>query len=110
MHRANYVMTDAIETSAIVYWAEAKNIKRDAEGYVESFQVRDNGDEGERVCKTWKTVNAAAIERAALKILTGEFEIRRDIAAQFVGKEWETDSEGVDCIIQAICFNELTYG
>jgi len=113
---AQYLMTDAVETSAIAYWAEARNIKRSepddgtSVGYVTSFQVRDGGYEGPRVSDKWITVDSKAIAEAIEKIRNGVVKVRRDIAAQFVGEEWDHDIEGVDVVIQTICFNNLVFG
>ncbi|MCA3018814.1 MAG: hypothetical protein ING66_09435 [Rhodocyclaceae bacterium] len=104
------VMTDAIEGAGIAYWAEVKAVKRNAEGYVTSFEVRDGGYEGERVSDAWKIVNRHAVQNAVARLLSGEFAVRRDLAAQFVGEDWEYDQDGVDALIQAICFDELTFG
>lgn len=110
MKRAFYVMTDAIETSALVYWAEARNVCRNGDGYVTSFQVRDAGNEAERHSDVWVTVNSKIIEAHAKRLLNGTIAVRRDIAAQFIGREWETDSEGIDAIIQSICFSGIIFG
>lgn len=106
---AEYVMTDAVEGSGIAYWAEIKNVKR-AGGYVTSFQVRDAGLEGPRESEKWVTVNERKVNAAAQKLRDGNVEAARRISAQFCGKEWEYDSEGVDCIIQAIAFGKLIFG
>jgi hypothetical protein len=106
---AQYLMIDALDGPAIAYWAEVKNVKHDEQGKCLSFQVRDGGYEDERVSKEWVTITELKIEHAAMCLLSGTIEVRRDIAAQFIGKEWKYDSEGVDCIIQAICFDKLIF-
>lgn len=105
-----YFLTDAVEGPGVAYWAEAKDVQRDEHGYVTSFKVRDGGYESDRVSKNWKTVNEKSVKKAVADILSGEMEVRRDLAAQFIGKEWEYDSDGVDCVIQTICFGELIFG
>lgn len=107
--RAKYVMTDAVEGSGIAYWAEVKDVKRGAGNYVVSFKVRDAGNEGRRVSAKWTTVNAVAVESAAERLR--EMDIcSRDIAAQFCGVAWDTDQNGVDCIVQVIAFGKLIFG
>jgi len=109
MDQAKYLMTDAIEGSGIVYWAEARKVTRDSEGFVTSFEVRDGGYEDARTSDKWTKINADVVNRAALSLLLGRCPVQRDIAAQFVG-EWEYDSDGVDAIIQCACFGELVFG
>jgi hypothetical protein len=108
----NYFLTDAIENSDIGYWAEFKNIKRDNEKLIISFDIRDNDDEGERVSEKWHKITFNKILKATEKIKNGEVEIRKDIAQQFIGKpeDWDYDIEGIDCVIQIVVFNELIYG
>lgn len=106
------LMTDAVETSALSEWAEIKNIVRNHENLVESFQVRDGGFEGSRVKKEWTMIHCAKIRNIVKRLLLGEVEARRDIAQQFVGKcnDWTYDAEGINVIVQCICFNEIVFG
>lgn len=106
---ALYVMTDAVEGSGIAYWAEIKNVKR-VNGYVASFQVRDAGLEGPRESEKWVTVTGHKVNVAAQKLSDGSVEVARRISAQFCGKDWDYDSEGIDCVIQAIVFGKLIFG
>jgi hypothetical protein len=114
--QASYLMTDAVEGSGIAYWAllDQDSIKRDNKlpraGYVIQFKVTDGGFENDPINDKWVTINEATILTAVDKILKGDIPIRRDIAAQFVGKTWEYDSEGVDAVIQAILFGSIQYG
>ena len=107
------MLCDAVESGYLNYWAEVRNIKQDKQtrSYV-SFEVRDHGDGGERQSDTWVLINHAIIRKAVKKILAGEIEISRTIAAQFVGKEydWNYDAEGVDCVVQVATFNEIIFG
>jgi hypothetical protein len=107
------MLCDALESGYLNYWAEARNIKRNkVTGNYISFEIRDHGDSGERKNEEWVLINHAAIRKAVKKILAGEIEISRTIAAQFVGKEsdWDYDAEGVDCIVQTAAFNEIVFG
>ncbi len=107
---ALYLMISAVESSPIAYWAEIRDVRRDEKGNVLSFQVRDGGLEDARVSRHWVTINARKIIIAAKKLLLGEIKVRKDIAAQFIGKEWDFDYEGVDCIIQSIRYKKLVFG
>jgi len=110
MSIANWLMSDSI--AAIAYWADVRNVRTSAEGkyrVVSSMEVRDgaheDGDPGE-----WVRVTAAAIRKAATALRDGRIQVRRDIAAQFIGSEWEYDSEGADCAVQAAVFGEIRFG
>jgi hypothetical protein len=107
-----YILTDAIETSAIAYWAQGSDVQRDEERLVTAFKVRDGGFEGEPEKEGEMLIDEAAILAARDKIVNGEIQIRADIAAQFVGKpdDWDYDVEGVDCLIQTAFFGDLIYG
>ena len=105
--QAKYVLTDVVENNCVGYWAEILDLSRDKEGYVNKIQVRENYDGEIGKCKT---IYPSHVLDGRLKLLTGEVEVSRDIAAQFVGKEWHTDMNGDDCVIQAIMFNVIVYG
>ena len=117
------MLSDAVEgNSGINYWAEIRKIRRDKNKPevigsstfypVVSFEVRDNGSGEVRVSEKWVIVNQGEVRKAVKKILNGQITVRRDIASQFIGKEsdWDYDSEGIDCVIQVIAFNEILFG
>lgn len=108
------ILTDAVEGPGIAYWASGASVKRAgaAPRYVTSFIVTDAAPDGEPVKTGSKTINARAIMAARNALVNGDIAVRRDIAAQFVGKpeDWECDSEGVDALIQAAFFGKITYG
>jgi hypothetical protein len=114
-------LTDCVEGSGASYWAEARNIRRQkkpTEGesipYVTSFQVRDGGKQNDRVSEVWMTVDKEAVAEAVAAILRGDLEVSRDTASQFVPanapRNWNYDTDGVDVILQFLCFGELVYG
>lgn len=106
------LLTDLVEGHGISYWAEFRNVKKDAKGYVTSVEVRDAGLNGRRVSRKWFVIDEAAVRFAAMALLTGGVQVSREIAAQFVGGEekWEYDMHGVDVVAQAICFGKIVYG
>lgn len=112
MNVAKCIMTDAVEGSGVTYWAEIKDVVRDSSGDVVSFDVRDNDAEGPREAPGFVRVDENAVRNAAGRLLAGEVKVARRVASQFVGGEenWDYDSEGVDCVIQAIAFGKLVYG
>lgn len=107
---ARHVMTDAVEGPGLAYWAEARNIRRDPDGNITAFQVRDAGKEDDRVSDEWTNINTKRVLVGRMLLLTGEVPVRRDLAAQFVGNDWDYDSEGVDVLIQALAFGKLVFG
>lgn len=107
------VMSDTLETDAVDYWAEVKDVARLATNHdLASFCIRDGGYENDRIHDDWCTVDAHTIQEAAKRIVLGDFSVRRDLAQQFVGKprDWDYDEEGLDILMQAICFNRVEYG
>lgn len=118
---AHDVMTNAVETNAIGYWAtmheRATRVQLDDDlpGDICEFRIIESED-GE---KTY-TVEANSILAAMEKIMKGEVSIRSDIrknigvmylmedycAEGVQGGDAETD----DCIVQIACFGELVYG
>lgn len=104
------MLTDAVEGSGIAYWAEARNVRRRPDLYVTSFEVRDGGYEGPRESEAWHKINATTLKAAIVKLRNGAVPVRRDIAAQFVGAEWDYDCEGIDCAVQVAVFGKLVYG
>lgn len=105
-------LSDAYESSAIDYWAEVQNPVRNEHREYTSFQVRESEAPLERMSDGCKTVDEVSVLAAVAKMLNGEMDVSRSIAAQFVGKieSWEYDIVGIDCVIQCICFGELIYG
>ena len=74
-----------------------------------SFECRDGGYEGERVSRKWTVVDRQSIMEARDRLLNDDL-VRRDIAAQFIGGVWDYDSEGMDALLQIICFGEIVFG
>lgn len=107
-----YALTDAVEGPAIAYWAEAKDIKRDTEGYVISFKVRDGAPDGEpvRTPNTWVTINARSLLKGRNKLLLDDLDVAQTFAGQFVGHDWNYDATGIDVLIQAVVFGDIVYG
>ncbi len=112
-HIIKCILTDAVEGSAISYWAAGTKVLREEEtNYVTSFKVRDNAPDGEPVKKGCKVISNKAILKARNALVNGDVPVRRDIAGQFVGKpeDWEYDGEGVDALVQAAFFGKIVYG
>ena len=103
-------MTDAVDGPAIAYWAEARNVKTDGDHSVTSFEVRDGGYEGPREKEEWTVINETKVRAAAKAMREGETDCHRSIQAQFVGKDWDYDSTGIDCLIQHIVFGKIIFG
>jgi len=90
------------ECSCSDYWAEFRYTNG-------KLLVRDGGFENEPIKKTWCQLTEKKILQAVKLILTKNI-ARRDIAAQFIGEEWEFDDEGADVLLQIIYFGEIKYG
>lgn len=89
---------------------EIKNVKRDKEGYVESFDVRPHhNEEPDAEPAKWIKIMSKGVITASKKLLAGDVIVHREIAAQFIGN-WDTDSDGVDCVIQVLVFGSIVYG
>lgn len=109
---AHCLMTDAIETAGIGYWAEVRNVKRNAENEVVSFEVREETP-SDNAPAPWATVNEGKVRQAAKDMRDGKCSVHRQIAAQFIGDsgdDWDYDSTGVDCIVQWIALGKVIYG
>jgi hypothetical protein len=93
------------------YWAEGRNVERDAELNYLSYELRGAGS----VDEAWHKVTPQLIDLAIQRVLDGSIKVRRDIAAQFVGYPnnidmTEHDAEGADVAVQVVCFGEIVYG
>jgi hypothetical protein len=105
--QASYVLIQAIESDAIAYWAEYRNIKRGKDGNIKAFEVREaEASHGKPGVWRWMTPPRVLEGR---QCLLNDVQVSRDIAAQFIGREWETDKNGADCVIQAALFIEIRY-
>lgn len=107
-----FILSAAVDGPAIAYWAKGRNVRRDAEGNVVSFEVADGGPDGEPVQKGWRVFNERAIKRAREVLVNGKVDLSRSIRAQFVGPvdEWEYDDDGVDALVQVAFFGKIIYG
>jgi len=105
------LMTDAVETGCISYWADIRNIKRDEELNIIQFDVRDNGDgyPENRISDQWITITPEIVNQFIPKL--GHFDINEKIIAQFAGDpdDWYYDDDGIDYLIQAICFGNIAF-
>lgn len=106
------ILNDAVDSSALTYWAGAKNIVRSENGDVVSFVVFDAGPDGEPLTKATKKINEKSILAARMKLISEDVDTHREIAAQFVGPQerWDYDSDGIDALIQVALFGKTMYG
>jgi len=109
------VMTTAIE-GGIGYWAEVKEVTRDAELNVLSFSVRDDGDgdPNNREKDEWTHITPFQISEAIAKMLTGNTKVATRIVGQFVGfphciDNCDYDAEGADCAVQIAVFGQVVF-
>lgn len=105
----SHVIADAAEGVGFSYWGEVDNVKRDMDGKVSSFQVRDPGYENPSLHEGWVTIDTASLIEGVRRLLSGEVIVRRDLAAQFIGNDWDYDADGIDVLVQAIVFGKLVY-
>lgn len=119
------VMTNAIETGAIGYWAtmyeRPTRVKlEDGEiGDIESFKIVDSDSDVTEPLRTY-TVEPNSILAAMEKIMKGEAPVRSDlrqnIGVMYLLEDYCADgvpggdAETDDVIVQIACFGELVYG
>lgn len=102
------ILTDAIETNAIQYWAcdyDKIIIQRDAESNITRAEFFADNQEGTKM--KW-TITPNTIQKGINRLFTEKFQIRRDIRDAVI--RFDNDAETCDCIIQAALFGELVYG
>jgi len=103
------ILTDAIETNAIQYWAceyGPINIWRATDLTITRAEFYADNEKGE---KTFYRVNHAVIQTGVNRILNPSFQVRDDIRdARLLADD--NDSESCDVIIQAALFGEIVYG
>lgn len=108
------MLTDAIESNYIGYWAIVRNVKRTKNGDIYQFECRDSdgNEESEANSLPWRTVNDSGIAHAVKQMLSGEVKVGRDVAASFIGKEedWDYDCISADCAIQIAAFGSVVFG
>ncbi len=103
------VMLTALE-GGIGYWADVRNVIRDAADYPLSYDVRPYDGVA---CTSWITINPSKIDVAVRRIMEGGL-VNRAIMEQFVGWPDENvidyDVIGADCAVQVAAFGEIIYG
>lgn len=103
------ILTDAVETGAIRYWAATEgriSITRDPEtSEVTRLEFKAYNDDSTLVTFT---LTPASIQAGVNKVLENTFQVRDDIRDSIVTAD--IDSEATDVIVQAFCFGEIIYG
>lgn len=110
-----FILTDALETNAVGYWAQYQNWKR--------MPSNDNLEDELRDCVTWISIKElnddetaytiphkitrTTIKKGVKLIVTGVVDAPR-IREMILNDD--IDSDGADCIVQAGLFNEIKYG
>lgn len=102
------ILTDAIETNAIQYWAcDYGKIKiwRDEDLTITRAEFFANNEKGEKV---FYVLNHATIQTGINRILSMEVETNLSIIESVATND--NDADSCDCIIQAALFGEIVYG
>ena len=108
------VMTTAVE-GGIDYWAVIRNLKRDGELNVLSFDVRDSEDR----TANWEQVDADRVQAAIDHIVAGSVKngVGDHIVDPIKGAIADPENMGVyidadvaDCIVQVAAYGEIVFG
>jgi hypothetical protein len=105
------ILTTAIEQGS-AYWMQDYVVKynRDAEGYVESFHIkeRENSDEKELSKRGIEIVSVSSLSKAIKSLVTldGYVQVKSDILKNRSG----CDSISADVLVQLEIFDEVVYG
>lgn len=100
------ILNDAIESGACGYWMESVvGIARSKDGLIviALFQALDK----EKVKQEFKVL-PAHIQMGVDRLLDPKFKVSQHIRQSIITDNM--DAETYDCILQAICFNEILYG
>lgn len=111
------VMTNAVESGAIDYWAAIHSVMRNAEFDITEFQVAEVEDLDEDA--EWFVIDKDAVLNGITTIMTGSteahdpFEVDDDIKMMVARAVSENDADidatGCDVIVQAAMFGEVVY-
>lgn len=106
-----YILTDALETSAISYWADeydwdrVKSEDDDLDGCVERILIKELNKE-ETNFTIPHTIDREIIRLGVDRIVKGE--VQALLVREMILDD-DIDSDGCDCIIQAGLFGEIKY-
>lgn len=107
-----YILTDALETNAIGYWAQYHNWERmkseneDLNNCVKEITIKELNDEETDFVVAHK-INRNTIIRGVNLIISEK--VSCPSIKEMILKD-DIDADGVDCIIQAALFGEIKYG
>jgi hypothetical protein len=101
------ILTDAIETDAIQYYADIVTIKRNEDGLIERVIIHASDDGSDENIREY-VITPATIQDGINALLNNDFEIAEEIRQLVLNND--IDSEAADCIIQAALFGKLIYG
>lgn len=112
-YSGNDVLTNAVESGAISYWAEIEDLKRDEELNVVSLTICECDIDGNAEPNgVRKTLTSKEIDEARMRIIceggTSTLEINKQICMD-VDQE-NNDANTDDCIVQIAMFGEIVYG
>jgi hypothetical protein len=101
----SWLLTDVIEGGYINYWADIEDVKRDDEGYVVEFSLKEY-----ETTNPYVVVNLDKVKEAIRKIQKGEVKSASWVRNQFLGPEWNYGSAGGDVVVQIAVLGEIVYG
>ncbi len=107
-----YILTDAVETRAIDYWAQIQKFKRtksvvdEIKNCIYEINIKELNIEETDYVIPHKITRETIIKGAEL-IVTGKVDASR---IRNMILDDDIDSDGTDCIIQAGLFGEIKYG
>lgn len=107
-----YILTDALETNAIGYWAVYSDWKRiksddkDLDNCVEDILIKELNEE-ETDFTVPHLVNRETIVKGVELIVAGKVDAPR---IRDMILDDDIDADGVDCIVQVGLFGEIKYG
>ena len=106
-------MTDFVETGAGNYWGVVRNVVRDDDAWVISFEVREEEFDDPIVSgPLWHKITPQIFLDAVneLKRNPAKYKVSPHYGDWYKGDEWNNDADSDDIVVQIAALGEVVYG
>lgn len=101
------LMTTALESGGIGYWARVRDVRREEDLTVVSFEVIAKDAESP---DAWKRIDAEGMARAVGWVLSRRVKVRADLVGQIAADHGAADADCADLLVQVAAFGDIVYG
>jgi hypothetical protein len=105
-------MTDFVESGAGNYWGRVRNVVRNDDDWIISFEVREDEAVDLDSSDSWHKITPQIFLDAIneLKRNPAKYKVSPHYADWYKGEEWNNDADSDDIVVQIAALGEVIYG